>query len=279
MQRINTKVLILTLFVLLTCSICSIPVSAAYAFKLTGTDITNFEEVLEYVDTVVANGGDETGSLKIGALADVTGTVYGTDVAETQLFVQNDAGGGMYVFNQIAYKNLSRRIQKSAMQTFYEGIDAHDFSVEAKQKISNALSEVSDSYTDSIVNKILKGTKADTVSAVKYVEEWIPKIRVGFGVVVIIAAFFFVYLLVADMLYLNVVLFQNMFPPDKEGFSPFTKGARTAVAESLARGDYVNPMIIYWKKQWIVYLLYLIILSLAITGGFSDVFVKIVGAF
>lgn len=276
MRRIKTVIITLITAVMI-CSVCAIPVSAAYAFKLTGTDASNFEEVLQYVDLVVANGGDESGSLKLGALADVTGTIYGTNVSETQLFVYNEQG--MYLFNQRVYDKLSHRVQKLAIKTFYESVESYDFSVDAKQKMSNALSEVSDSYTDSIVNKLLKGTKADTVSAVKYVESWIPKVRVVFGVIVIIAAFFFVYLLVADMLYVNITLFQNMFPPDKEGFSPFTRGARTAVAESLARGEYVNPMILYWKKQWIVYLIYLLILSLAVTGGFSDLFVKIVSAF
>lgn len=274
----HIKMLLITILIaVMVNNVCAIPSSAAYAFKLTGTDAANFEEVLQYVDLVVANGGDETGSLRLGALADTTGTINGTNVSETQLFVYNDQG--MYLFNQRVYANLTHKVQRSAINTFYEGVESYDFSVDAKQKISNALSEVSDSYTDSIVNKLLKGTKADTVSAVKYVESWIPKVRVFFGVVVIIAAFFFIYLLVADMLYVNITLFQNMFPPDKEGFTPFTRGARTAVAESLSRGDYVNPMILYWKKQWVVYVIYLLILSMAVTGGFSDLFVKIVSAF
>lgn len=275
MRRI-TKILSLLLCVIVAISVCTVPCVAAYAFKLTGSDAGYFTEVLDYVDLVVANGGDDSGTLKLGALADATGEFSGTAVAESQLFVYN---GSTYLFNAVMYKGLTKRDRKAAMNAFYEGMEMYPFSVDAKQKISNALSVVSDSYTDKIVSKLLEGTKADAVSAVKTISDWVPKIRIVFGVIVIIAAFGFVYLLVADMLYVNITLFQALCPPDKEGFAPFTRAARNAVAESLANSEYKSAFIVYWKKQWVVYVIYLLILSLAVTGGFSDLFVKIVGAF
>lgn len=250
-------------------------VSAVYVFKLTGNDNTAMANAVNYVDTVVANDMNENGNLQLGDLASDVGEL---GVASKQLFTTN--GNNEWGFNYKVYKGLSKKNRKKAMNAFAEGIQMETLSVDAKQKISHAISEVEDGYSSGILNKILEGTKADTIGAMQKVAEYVPTVRTVMGVLIVVGSFWVVFMTVIDIIYVNVPVFQTFFPPDKrEGLVPVTRTAQSAVAEVNANNNYGMATLVYLKKQVPFYIVSLIIVGILITGRTGDFIQKVLSLF
>ncbi len=268
------KRIISIILVLLLCMSLPIEVNALYAFTLSGADAAYFEEVLEEVDRQVANDGATSGNL---TLADISGYRIDGERAEASSLFYNLEGN--YVFNIFVYDGLSKKHKKEVMNVFKKEFVARNFSIDAKQKVSNALNEVSDSFSNGVVTKILEGTKADTIGAMSVLTEYVPKVRVVLGVLLIIWLVLLLYITLADVAYLTIPVLQNWFPPEKQGFSPFTKAARTTLQEVIQATNYTNALVLYIKHQGLFYVIYILIMSLLITGRMSDVIINVLGKF
>lgn len=261
------------LMIVLLCFTMILPinVNALYSFDLSGSDETYMQEVLEYVNDVVADGHG------LNTISGYVGPDSSAGV-ETELFYKADTGSGeqVYLFNKLVYEGLPKKRRKDTMQAFATAVNSKPFSVEAKQKLYYALLEQEDVAVTAVVDKIMSDTSADMSTAVAFIGKYGKTIRVVNGVLVFAMVILFVLSTVLDFIYINIPLISTKFPPNRR--SVFSKAARKAVTEKY-QNDGGDSNLYYLQQKILPTIFFAVVLSIFISGKLGDILVWLVQFF
>ena len=270
MKRIKQITVILV--TLTMCVIMTLPVNAIYSFSLNGTDESYFVEVLEHVNATVADSRGLTqisGYNNQGGMAVADTLFYKVAVSET-----DSASSGPYVFNTLVYDSLPKKKQKEVITAFRDAVNARPFSVDAQQKIYNALNEVDNAYVSSIVNNLFDGSGTASNMLILLMDN-MDKIQIVLGICSGLLLLGFIFSIILDLCYINIPALQTLAPPEKRTI--FSKVARAAVVEKYSAQS--DGLIFYFKHKFISIIVFMIVFYLLFSGKFSQVLLFFVEVF
>lgn len=259
-QIVFFGILVVCLFTL------SLNVSAIYAFELNGADESYFNTALETVTEEVTDGKGLT------HVSGYTGP-QGESIADTLFYKLENSNA--YVFNTRVFNEVPKKIQKLAITEFKEVIESQPFSVDAQQKIYNALVEVDNVYVATVVDSLFDNS---TGTMLHMLQENANTIQTVVGVIGFVLIILFVLSLFVDLVYINLPLIHTMFPPEKRSFA--SRAARSAVA-----GKYNNveePMdanLAYFKNRVVGVICFGIVFYMLFTGKLGDLVVWVINVF
>lgn len=261
-MRTNNKSLRNIVSILLTgimvISMCALTVFADATFKLSKSD----QEKWTAADTKLENDGSDS----LTKLAGDMGLTYSS---------------GSLTFDASTFLGLTSKEQKTVVKHFMQGMIIADLSADGTNTVLDCLNSTDDvDMQIYLMPYIFDETKGDLIGAMKVVDPFIPTINVIIGVGALLAALALIFFSVFDIVVIVVPLFREKLT-EKSGSSTDNKGrprgvsaeAWSAITEAEGKGTdnngYKSALWIYLKRRLPAYIVFGLVLSFLIFGGFS----------
>lgn len=242
--------------------------------KIPSSDTSNIERL----KTTLVEKGLVTGDQWL-AESNTKSTSKGGDIAVLKLSPTE------VVFYPDNYSQITAKEQKKFASKFVEELNASDVTGNTKNLIYAQMQNSSTELAPHMITAIL-----DEVSATKQmgkvmqiVSPFLPVLSIIVGIGTIIVVFLLILSTVADLAFITIPLFRTKVSGDgKSGEKvPFiSHDAQSVVSqtESSTGGEgYTNPVLLYFKRRMITYLVFGICLFYLVFGGFSALVTSLLG--
>jgi hypothetical protein len=185
--------------------------------------------------------------------------------------------GGKVTFNEEVYEAATEKSKKKAMKAFVSSMQDSGISAQGQQSVIDGMSSKSPDVKRMLIPLVMDSTSADLYTAMKWVNPFLPVIRLIFGIGAIVVSIMLIGSTIVDLCFIGLPIAREALNNKGEQSGgggnkvPFVSADAVSVikeSESAldSSGGYKNAYLMYFKRRVLTYIIISICLLYLVVG-------------